>query len=81
MYKALCREGIVFTPQSQEEHAFLFENKITFPIENTNVITFCVWLVVLASRKRDEERGREGEERRKMKGGEERREEAGRIMY
>lgn len=59
MYKALCKEGIVFRPKVQEEHAFLLENKITFFIENTNVIAFCVFLVVLASRKEGECRWRE----------------------
>lgn len=42
--------------QFQEEHAFLPENKATFPIENINVRAFCVLLVVLGKR----EKGKRG---------------------
>lgn len=63
-YTQLCarKEGIVFRPKLQEEHAFLLENHICFPIDNTNVIRFCVFLEVLASRK---EMRREGGKREK----------------
>lgn len=64
--KGLCKEGIVFRPKFQEELASLLENQVTFPTENIHIITSCVLLVVLASRKK-----RGGREIKKMEGGEE----------
>lgn len=59
-------------PKFQEELASLLENKVTFPVENINIITSCVLLVVLVSRKK-----RGGRERKEKWKEVKRREESG----